>query len=173
MPTEDQDSLPEDLPALLAGRHGVPGRLLGPRVLDRDGDGRPRSHHVRAFLPTAKRAWLVAADPAGLLYVTDQGNALLRVVNASSGLVRTLAGVRPPAAGLADGAASVAKFNSPQGVAADVNGVVWVADRANNLLHWVNATNGTTYVLAGTPANRAKARVLRREMFKMFIVGLC
>lgn len=65
MPTEDQDSLPEDLPALLAGRHGVPGRLLGPRVLDRDGDGRPRSHHVRAFLPKAKRAWLVAADPAG------------------------------------------------------------------------------------------------------------
>ena len=65
LPIDDHDCLSADLPALLAGRHGTPGRLLGPRVLDRDGAGRPRSHHVRAFLPTAQRAWLVAADPAG------------------------------------------------------------------------------------------------------------
>jgi 1,4-alpha-glucan branching enzyme len=51
--------------ALLAGRHGEPGRLLGPHVLRRDPSTGASIRRVRAFLPKARRAWLVRADEDG------------------------------------------------------------------------------------------------------------
>lgn len=51
--------------ALLAGRHGAPGRLLGPQPLGVSGTGKPPSRRVRAFLPEACRAWVVQVTTDG------------------------------------------------------------------------------------------------------------
>jgi 1,4-alpha-glucan branching enzyme len=51
--------------ALLAGRHGAPGRLLGPHPLGVSGTGKPPSRRVRAFLPEACRAWVVQITADG------------------------------------------------------------------------------------------------------------
>ncbi|MDA1040876.1 MAG: 1,4-alpha-glucan branching protein GlgB [Planctomycetota bacterium] len=51
--------------ALLAGRHGAPGRLLGPHPLGGSNAGKPPSRRVRAFLPEACRAWVVQVTAEG------------------------------------------------------------------------------------------------------------
>ena len=51
--------------ALLAGRHGAPGQLLGPHPLGVSGTGKPPSRRVRAFLPEACRAWVVQVTADG------------------------------------------------------------------------------------------------------------
>ena len=59
--------------ALLAGRHGAPGRLLGPRLLSCDPRTGACTSHIRAFLPQARRAWVVQTDAAG-----NQASCLMR-----------------------------------------------------------------------------------------------
>ncbi len=51
--------------ALLAGRHGAPGRLLGAHPLGVSSAGKSPSHRVRAFLPEACRAWVVQVTAEG------------------------------------------------------------------------------------------------------------
>jgi hypothetical protein len=99
----------------------------------------------------------VAAEPASggtVIYVVDTSNCQVRVVNASTGCVRTLAGGPGgapfgTAAGFADGAASAALFSSPVGVVADGQGNVFVADQNNYKVRVVRAATGLTTTLAG------------------------
>lgn len=58
---------------------------------------------VTNFAPTG-----VAAGPGGLIYIADQSNNRVRVLNTTSGLVSTLAG---GINSIADGPVSVALFN--------------------------------------------------------------
>jgi hypothetical protein len=72
-----------------------------------DGVGRK----ARFFNPTA-----VAVDQAtGLVYVSDTGNALIRVVDPATGNVTTLAGSRA-GGGSADGVGTAATFFNPRGL---------------------------------------------------------
>lgn len=58
--------------------------------------------------------------------------------------VTTFAGT-PTFSGDADGAATVAKFNSPKGIVADKLGNVYVADRNNNCIRKIKAGQVTTF----------------------------
>jgi hypothetical protein len=62
--------------------------------------------------------------------------------------VSTLAGNSGGSA--ADGVGTLARFNYPAGVAADVDGEVYVADRVNNMIRRVTL-GGVVSTLAGTP----------------------
>ncbi len=73
----------------------------------------------------------VAVDVAGNVYVADQANQLIRKISAL-GVVTTLAG--SGAQGSANGTGTVASFNSPNGVAVDAAGNVYIADTGNNLI---------------------------------------
>ena len=74
----------------------------------------------------------VAVDSAGSVYVADTLNYTIRKI-APSGLVRTLAGLARTE-GSADGTGNAARLSYPSGVAVDIVGKVYVADRENNTI---------------------------------------
>ncbi|HVT98969.1 MAG TPA: hypothetical protein VHE33_15795, partial [Acidobacteriaceae bacterium] len=94
----------------------------------------------------------VALDSAGNLYIADSGNNRVRVVN-TSGHIDTFAGNGTPAY-LGDGAAAIsAELYSPQGVACDPAGNVYIADARNYVVRKVNAVSKVITTIAGTNAN--------------------
>ena len=96
----------------------------------------------------------VAADAAGNVYVADTGNSIIRQITAA-GMVSTLAG-SPGNPGSADGTGSAARFSSPQGVAVDGAGNVYVADTGNSTIRKITSTGRVT-TLAGSPGNTGNA----------------
>jgi hypothetical protein len=89
----------------------------------------------------------VAVDSAGLLYVTDVGNATIRVVT-PTGAVTTLAGVGGMQ-GSTNGTGPAARFVLPHGVTIDGAGNVYVADQEDHTIRKVTAT-GVVTALAGS-----------------------
>ncbi|MSP92862.1 MAG: hypothetical protein EXR79_13830 [Myxococcales bacterium] len=81
----------------------------------------------------------VAVDGGDVL-VADQGNHRIRRVT-PQGVTTTVAG--SGVMGWQDGAAMVARFSSPMGVAVDAGGATWVADAGNHRIRKV-APDGTT-----------------------------
>ncbi|MCU0748934.1 MAG: choice-of-anchor D domain-containing protein [Akkermansiaceae bacterium] len=90
----------------------------------------------------------VAVDAAGNVYVADAGNHRIRQIAAGSGLVSTLAGTGVE--GSTNGPAESAQFSSPQGLAVDGTGSVFVADTGNHSIRVISAGNVST--LAGSGA---------------------
>jgi sugar lactone lactonase YvrE len=90
----------------------------------------------------------IAVDAAGYTYVADNGNNEIRKIT-PDGVVTTLAG--NSAAGNVDGAGSVARFYSPEGIAVDAAGYVYVADNGNNEMRKI-APAGLVTTLAGSSA---------------------
>ena len=102
---------PDGTVSTLAGTAGVYGAA--------DGTGAAAGF----FYPLA-----VAVDAAGTVYVTEIGNNTVRKITAA-GVVTTLAG-KAGTFGSDDGLGSAARFRSPEGIAVDATGNVFVADRA-------------------------------------------
>ena len=71
----------------------------------------------------------IVVNAGGDLLVSDQYNNLIRKVTAA-GIVSTVAGSGAP--GSADGLGTAASFNQPTALAADANGIIYVADFINN-----------------------------------------
>jgi sugar lactone lactonase YvrE len=95
----------------------------------------------------------VAVDGAGNLYIADQGNNLIRRVEAATHIIHTVAGGGTVASGsdkLGDGGpATSAILYGPQSVALDPAGNLYIADAFHNLVRMVNAASGTITVVAG------------------------
>ncbi len=94
----------------------------------------------------------VAADPDGVLYVTDTRNHRIRRI-ALDGTVATLAGSGPT--GITtnphfdDGPGDKAAFSVPTGIAVGLDGVVYVSDSHNNRIRAITK-QGTVSTFAGT-----------------------
>jgi hypothetical protein len=109
-------------------------RLAGGGAGDLDGQGA----NARFVQPRA-----MASDTLGNLYVTD--NHAVRKVT-PSGVVTTLAGdVETP--GAADGIGPAARFDSPEGIAADANGNLFVADTGNRAVRKITPQGGVSTVV--------------------------
>jgi hypothetical protein len=94
------------------------------------------------------------AVAAGTLYVADTDNDTIRTIS-SSGVVTTLAG-RAGQTSVVDATGAAARFEDPFSVAADVNGVVYVADSAAHVIRRISAAGEvTTY--AGTAGSFGSA----------------
>ncbi len=72
--------------------------------------------------------------------------------NGAAGTVQTVAGTGT--AGAANGAHDIARFSSPQGVAVDRSGNIYVADSTNNLIRKITAS-GAVSTLAGSGTSGA------------------
>lgn len=96
----------------------------------------------------------LAYDLAGNLYVADTGNHTIRKI-APDGQVTTFAG-KAGQPGTADGTGAAARFNFPQGIAADRNGNMYVADTGNHTIRLITTT-GIVSTLAGRPGQSGTA----------------
>jgi sugar lactone lactonase YvrE len=121
---------PDCVVSTLAGTPGVTG--------SQDGTGAAASFDG----PTG-----LTMDAAGNLYLTDTHNNLIRKVT-TAGVVSTVAGT-VGVSGSADGAGNAATFNFPQGIAADANGNLYVADTYNDTVRRITQ-DGTVSTLAGS-----------------------
>ncbi|MEO6996241.1 MAG: immunoglobulin domain-containing protein, partial [Lacunisphaera sp.] len=88
----------------------------------------------------------IAMDSAGFLYVTDLQNSSVRKIS-PAGNVTTLAGLAG-SSGSVDGTGSAARFLSPQGIAVDALGNVFVADTGNHLVRMITPA-GVVSTLGG------------------------
>jgi sugar lactone lactonase YvrE len=88
------------------------------------------------------------ADPAGNVYVSDNGNHTIRKIT-PGGVVTTLAGA-PGVPGSTDGTGAAARFHRPTGLAVDPAGNIYVSDTANSTIRKITATGAVTTVV-GTP----------------------
>jgi len=95
---------------------------------------------------TAVWAWSITVDSSGNVYVPDSQTNKIFKIN-TSGQISTLAG--SGARGSANGAAALASFDGPTGIAVDVLGNVYVSDTNNRLIRKID-TSGIVSTFAGT-----------------------
>ncbi len=90
----------------------------------------------------------VAVDSAGNLYIADAGNHVIRMVNASTGIISTVAGDGACGYSGIGGPATSATL-CPQGVAVDSAGNLYIADGSLNRILKVYASTGIITTVAG------------------------
>ena len=89
----------------------------------------------------------VAVDGVGNVYVVDTGNHRIRRVT-PAGVITTIAGTGTGGFSGDGGRAASAQLLSPQGIAVDNRGTLYVADTGNNRIRRIT-TDGTISTLAG------------------------
>ena len=93
----------------------------------------------------------IAADTRGNVYIADTGNNRIRKVSAD-GIISTVAGNGTTGFSGDSGPATGAALNSPQAVAVDVGGNLYIADGKNRRVRRVDAS-GKISTVAGTGDN--------------------
>ncbi len=128
---------------------------------------------ARFYAPVA-----LALDSAGSLYVADYNNHTIRKVApvGTNWVVTTLAGAAG-SSGFVDGTNSDARFNSPNGVAVDGAGNLYVVDRGNKAVrkiapsgtNWIVTTIATGFSSPGACAVNAAGSVFVSDVMRHII----
>jgi len=144
---------------------GIIDTIAGDGTLGFGGDGtKATSAGVRFNQPEG-----VTIDFFGNIYIADTSNQRIRVIDAATGILTTIAG-NGQTSGAGDekgtysgdnGPASAAGLSLPYAVAFDLYGDMFIPDSANNRIRVVKATNGvvsgtstiTTAAGTGAPGN--------------------
>ena len=92
----------------------------------------------------------LAVDSQGDLFIADEGDYVIREVNASTGNISTVAGMANQFGSTGDnGQATSAKLNGPVSVAVDSQGDLFIADSGNHAIREVNGLTGVITTVAG------------------------
>jgi hypothetical protein len=98
-------------------------------------------------------AYGITVNAGGTVFVADKWFNTIRQLTPSGAnwVVTTIAGKAGSPSGSADGINSVARFNQPTGIAAGVNGNLYVADYGNDTIRRLspNGTDWTVFTVAG------------------------
>jgi sugar lactone lactonase YvrE len=108
-----------------------------------DGDGGPA---IRANLAHPGR---LTVDPKGDLYIADAMHHRIRKVDATTGLISTVAGTGQPGYNGDSIPGTSAELAYPGGVLADSSGHLYIGDYYNNRVRMLDLTNGIIYTVAG------------------------
>ena len=119
-------------PAMSAKRYGGDGRTA---VL------------AQLNFPTA-----VAVDRQENVYIADTMNHRVRMVDAATGVISTLAGTGQARFSGDGGPADQAALNEPAALAVDDEGRLYIADQSNHRVRMVDLKTGVIHTIAGTGA---------------------
>jgi hypothetical protein len=134
------DSLNQVIRKIAAGTQIV-STFAGTGASGYSGDGGP------ALAATLNSPTGVAVDAAGNLFIADQGNYLVRRVDAVSGIITTVAG---GGGSVANGVpATAAALSGPNDVAVDTAANLYIADSYHNLVRMVTVATGLINTIAG------------------------
>ncbi len=125
---------------------GVVSTVAGSGDMNFSGDGGPVVGAVVGM------ATAVATDRNGNVYIADADENRVRKVDATSGIITTIAGTGTPGLSGDGGAATAAQLYAPIGLAVDAAGNVFIAD-VNN--HRVRKVDRRTGVISTTVLNLA------------------
>ena len=93
----------------------------------------------------------VTLDTTGNLFIADTANNVIREVNASTGIITTVAGNGVAGKSGNYVGATTTSLNLPYGVAFDASGNMYIPDSGNNLVQEV--VNGVIHIVAGNGAS--------------------
>ena len=99
------------------------------------GSGTPGSADGTGTVASFISPYGVTIDVSGNVYVTDMANNKVRKITVT-GMVSTLAG--SGSTGSADGIGITASFNTPEGIAVDTSGNLYIADTNNNIIRKIS-----------------------------------
>lgn len=91
----------------------------------------------------------ITVDKKGNVYFSDFGNAVIRKINAATGIITTVAGSGLSGFTGDGGPAISAKLLQPSDIAVDTLGNLYIADEGNNRIRKVSASTGTIITIAG------------------------
>ena len=91
----------------------------------------------------------VAIDSDGNIYFSDTANHRVRRIDRETGLIRTVAGSGAAGSLGEGGQGTDARLNSPEGLAFDSNGDLYIADTANNRVLKLDIVSGVISRIAG------------------------
>lgn len=128
---------------------GVISLFAGVGTAGTSGDGGPATD-AEVALPVD-----VSVGPDGSVYIAEAGSWRVRRVEASTGLISTVAGggecgYPPTEEMLGDGGPATAACLLPSGLSVDGAGNVFIADSHNELIRRVDAVTGIITTVAGT-----------------------
>ena len=118
--------------------------VVGTGVFNYTGDG------GLATAATMQAPGDVIVDSAGNLYIADSGNAVVRKVTASTGIITTIVGNHGFGFGGDGGPALSATLTNPFGLTLDpATGNLWIADYQNNRIRLYTPANGQISTAVG------------------------
>ena len=107
------------------------------------GDGGP------ALNATLSEPFMCEFDSKGNMYIVEASNHCIRLIDAKSQIISTIAGTGAAGYSGDGGSASLATFNEPYAVQIDTNGDIYIVDRLNAAIRKIECSTGIITTLAG------------------------